>query len=234
LHSHVVPVSTVDLRAREAPWPFAERNAAAIALHWEKRQSENPGFFNGTIHMLQSYELHGGHFRGRVFPTRFANFLYWRDHGCPDKSVRDCFGSALIRSNDGQYILGRQAPGHINTGMTYLPGGFIDQRDVDAEGRVDIAGSVAREMREEAGFDATDFAKSGGALLTFDENLLSIAIEFVSSANAEVLLAEGEAHVRTDSEGELEALVAIRTMTDLDALQVPAYARHLLQHVLTK
>lgn len=232
--SRVVPVSTIDLRVHDAPWPFAEQNAAEIARHWTRRQAENPGFFNGTIHLLESFDLRDGHFSGRVIPTRFASFLYWRDNGYPDKSVRDCFGSALIRSNDGQYILGRQSPGHINTGLTYLPGGFIDQRDVDGDGRVDVAGSVAREMREEAGFDANLFSSPGGALLTFDDCLLSIAIEFVASTPAETLLAEGAAHLSNDAEGELEALVAIKTLADLDTLQVPGYARYLLQHVLTK
>lgn len=232
MNSRVVAVATFDIRVQRGKWPFAEQNEHAIAQHWQRRKAENPSFFNGTVHLLGDHELSDTHFTGSLVPVSFASFLFWKDSGYPDKTVYDCFGSALVRSQSGSVILGRQSPGNINAGLTYLPGGFIDERDVGGDGRVDLAASVAREMKEELGFDAASFAQTRGARITFCEQLVSLAIEFVSQETSQHLVTQGMHHIAGEADSELEQLVAVDRLTDLGGYDVPSYARVLLEHLL--
>lgn len=232
MRSGVVQVETLDLQVRNRPWAFALENADEIEGHWQKRVAGNPSFFNGTVHLLTNHELSDSHFSGELIPVTFASFLYWRDNEFPDKSVRDCFGSALIRSREGTILLGRQAPGNINSGKTYLPGGFIDERDVLAAGNVDLHASISRELREELGLDHTNFTSGPHIYLTFDEQLLSMALEYRSPADAETLLAQAASYISLEERPELEAVVGINSVRELVGLSMPGYARLLLEHLL--
>jgi len=232
LQSGVARVETLDLQVRSGPWPFALEQAREIERHWQNRVSGNPTFFNGTVHLLTKHDLSGSHFRGELIPVSFASFLYWRDNDFPDKTVRDCFGSALLRSQEGTVVLGRQAPGNINSGKTYLPGGFIDERDVLESGNVDLHASVSRELKEELGLDHADLAIGPHIYLTFDEQLLSLALEYRSPDDAQTLLAQATAHIGQEENPELEAVIGINTAQDLQGLQMPGYARLLLEHLL--
>ena len=228
----VVHVQTYALRVKPEPWAFAATQADAIRAHWQARLQQNPGFFNGPIHILHTWDLAGGHFTGDLLRTDFASFLYWREHAYPDKSVRDCFGSALLRSSDGRIILGRQSPGHINSGLTYFPGGFIDHRDIGPDGAADIQASVARETEEELGFPAGTFVAKPGAYLTFEGQLLSIAIDHVSHLDAAALLATADRFIASESDPELEAVVAVARRADFKDTAMPPFTRALLETLL--
>ncbi|MDO9384327.1 MAG: NUDIX hydrolase [Hyphomicrobiaceae bacterium] len=228
----VVHVQSHVLRVVDEAWPFSIEASAQIANHWQRRVEQNPSFFNGRIHLLRQWELLNGHFSGELLKTDFASFLYWREHEYPDRSVRDCFGSALLRSSDGQIILGRQSPGHINSGLTYFPGGFIDHRDVAADGTVDVAGSVAREIAEELGFPDGTFAAVAGAYLTFDGQLLSIAIDHVSAQDAVSLTQSASRFIASEPDSELEAVVAVATPADYAHLAMPDFTKALLDTIL--
>ncbi len=220
------------LRVIDHPWPFAIEASGQIAAHWQQRIEQNPSFFNGQIHLLRRWDLSDGRFTGELLKTDFASFLYWREHDYPDRSVRDCFGSALLRSSDGRIILGRQSPGHINAGLTYLPGGFIDQRDVASDGTVDVAASVAREIAEELGYADGTFAAEPGAFLTFDGQLLSIAIEYTSTQSAAALLESARKFIASEKDPELEAVIAVAARADYAHLAMPGFTKALLDAVL--
>lgn len=228
----VVRVNAYRLAVFDERWAFADSNAEAIAAHWQRRKAENANFFNGAIHLLHRYALVDEIFTAELFRTDFASYLYWRENDYPDKSVSDCFGSALLRSGDGKVILGRQAPGNVNSGLTYLPGGFIDKRDVGPDRFVDIAGSVSREIFEELGFVPGTFMPRPGAYLTFHDALISIAIEFVCPKGADDLLALARRHIAAESKPELEDVSAVATLADLQGLAMPGYASTLLRSLL--
>lgn len=227
----VYRASTCTLTAASWRWSFPETAAEAIAAHWHQRQSENPHFFNGRIFMMRGPRL-GETFSAELFQTNFADFLYWRENGFPDAGVFDGFGSALLRSADGSVILGRQGFGHINSGLTYLPGGFIDPRDCDPHGRIDIAASIAREIAEETGIPAATLSQRPGYLITRCGASISIAVEYVSQLPTGQLLDHISAHLQSGSEPELEAALAVSSLADLSGLAMPPYARPLLEHVL--
>lgn len=223
-------VATCHLTASNWHWPFEASAAEPIAANWAKRTAGNPHFFNGRIFMMRNVAF-GDPFTADVFETDFAAFLYWRENGFPDASVHDGFGSALLRAADGSIILGRQGFGHINAGLTYLPGGFIDPRDRDANGHIDIAASVAREIGEETGVAPESLKQSPGFIITRCGPSVSIAVEFVSPLATHALLAAISAHIAAGADPELEAAIAVRTTCDLENLAMPPYARPLLQFV---
>jgi 8-oxo-dGTP pyrophosphatase MutT (NUDIX family) len=226
-------VDHCDLTIAAEVWPFAERHREAIDGHWAHRVTENPAFFNGRVHMMSAFSCEGGILRGRLIAVEFKAFLYWREAGETDRTVHDAFGSALIRSRDGAVVLGRQRAGNINAGLAYLPGGFIDQRDADAAGTVDIRASVLREVAEETGLGPADYTVRPGYVVTVAGRQVSIAVEIVANEELDPLLRRIRSHIAADPKSELEDVVAIRSPGDLEGLAVPPYARGLLLTLLS-
>ncbi len=232
LARRVVRLQRCELIATDRPWPFALEHAASIEQHWRKRKSENPIFFDGRIRMLADHTCTGDVLGGSLLETGFKEFLYWRESGEPEAGVRDAFASAVIRTADGGVLLGRQRPGNINTGLSYLPGGFIDANDVDAGGRIDIAASSWREVREETGLGDDVLTQQPGFLATFSGMQLSIGVEYLCQLDAAGVLDRVTAHLAADPKSELAEVVIVHRLRDLDGLAMPAFARLLLQEVL--
>lgn len=229
---HVARVDHCSLTVGHESWAFAGAHREEIDRHWTRRSAENPGFFNGVIHMLTHHDLTGSTFLGTFVRTDFKSYLYWRETGFSEAGVRDAFGSALIRSAEGHVLLGRQREGNINSGLAYLPGGFIDSRDIGPGGSIDIVGSVLREVGEETGIPASSFTQKPGYYLTFAGPLISVAVELVSSERAEDLRQRMLAHMREDPQSELVDAVIVRSRADLAGLAMPDYARILIEHLL--
>lgn len=225
---HVERVEACRLVVGGRRWAFAELHAAEIDAHWARRSAENSQFFNGRIHLLFESSLAGGRFEGELLATDFKSYLYWRDMGFPDQSVRDAFGSALIRSAEGHVLLGRQREGNINSGLVYLPGGFIDGRDVGPDGAVDVVGSVLREVHEETGLGRDEIAVVPGHWLTMTGPLISIAVEVVSPLPSAALAARVRAHLEADPNSELTGIVIAKGGSDIAGLAMPEFAPILL------
>jgi hypothetical protein len=231
--AEIMHVDAWSLKRVEGAWPFAVYNAAEIARHWREVTARNPNYFNGTVHLLSGFAMRDGHFDGELLATNFASFLYWRESGYPDTTVVDCFGSGLLRAGDGGIILGRQSAGHINSGLTYLPGGFIDERDIGADGAVDVAVSVGREIGEEMGFPPGTFTVRPGAYVTRIGQQMSVAVEHVSQLDSAALVRMARAFIASEADPELEDAVAVHRRSDLDGIAMPEFARALVLHLLT-
>lgn len=220
------------LKAGVREWEFAQSNAGQIDAHWQRRSASNRAFFNGRVFMLAGYRLSGGTFEGELMQVEFKQFLYWKDTGCPDKTVFDVFGSGLIRSRDGAVLLGRQRPGNLNEGFVYLPGGFIDPRDTGAGGRVDIRASVLREVEEETGLGPEQFTVRDEFLVTTTGQQVSIAVDLVSGEDGRSLQARVRRALSADGDSELDDVILVGALGDLAGSKVPAYADMLLRRVL--
>jgi 8-oxo-dGTP pyrophosphatase MutT (NUDIX family) len=224
----VIKVEQCALKAIDAAWPYAVANHQEIDAHWQRRSAENPQFFNGRIRMLRDFEIAAGAFRGALIETEFKNFLYWREHGEADAGAKDCFASAMIVSSDRAVLMARQRAGNINAGLTYLPGGFIDGRDVAADGTIDIAASAAREVAEETGLSRADLAQRPGFLICLCDQQVAIAVVFEVRRRAKDLEAQVRAHLELDPSGELEEAIMVLETSDLKAFPVPRYAELLV------
>ena len=227
----VVHVAACDLVVCRDAWGFAETHKDAIEAHWARRTADNPNFFNGTIFVLGAAHIAGDTFHGFFLKTDFRSFLYWREQAFPAAGARDAFGSAIIRAGDGSVLLGRQSAGNVNSGLAYPPGGFIDQRDVDGTGHIDLAASIARELSEETGLAVHTSDVTPGYIFTFDGSLVSMGIEYRFSADADALRATILAHTATEAKPELADIVIVRSAADIDGARVPPYTTRLLRHL---
>jgi 8-oxo-dGTP pyrophosphatase MutT (NUDIX family) len=225
-------IGRCNLTGHDGPWPYAHAHAAEIDAAWRMARSANSHFFNGVVYLVDELAIDGDALDARLLRTDFKSYLYWRGNGFPEAGVRDGFGSALICSADGAILLGRQRAGNINAGLSYLPGGFIDGRDVAGDGRIDIAASIARELHEETGLTAADVAVQPGYLVTVTGAHLSIAKTFRSALDGAALKHKIESHLAADPASELEGIVIVGGAGDLEGLAMPPYARLLAGDVL--
>jgi len=229
----VTAIRDARLTSFNGPWAYADKHKAAIAHHWKRAAEANPNYFNGMIHVLSQLDFWQDRADATLLPTDFMNFLYWRDQGYPaEANARDGFGSALIRSAEGYILLGRQRPGNINEGLVYLPGGFIDRRDVGASGRIDIRASVARELAEETGLAADDLPAEPGFLLVEAAAHVSFVVRYNYAAPAEHLKEKIETHIASEKDPELAEIVVVKAREDAASLPMPHYARVLLNSPL--
>jgi 8-oxo-dGTP pyrophosphatase MutT (NUDIX family) len=228
----VVAVCRCDLRLAAGVWDYAQANASAIDVAWHEAVGANPQFFNGIVHLIDALSITGDTLEAQLLRTDFKSYLYWRQAGFPPAGVLDGFGSALIRSADGAILLGRQRVGNVNGGLVYLPGGFIDVRDVDGNGAIDIRSSIVRELEEETGLTPANVEMQPGCLVTEAGAHVSIAMSFHSKLDAQALKAAIEKQISADPSSELDEIVIVRAQSDLLGLAMPRYARVVVNAVL--
>ncbi|MEQ1696955.1 MAG: NUDIX hydrolase [Hyphomicrobiaceae bacterium] len=226
-------VSDCRLVAHREGWAFAREQAEAIEAHWRQRLLTHPGYFNGIVYAMAGGGGAGadGVYAASMVATDFKSFLYWKEAGYLDMGIRDAFGSAILRSREGHVLLGRQSAGNINAGQAYLPGGFIDQRDVAADGTIDIGASIARELAEETGLRAGEVETLPGFRIISIGHQVSMAREFCSALGSDELRALILSRIGADAEAELMDIVVVRSQNDLSGKNVPAYTALALEHV---
>lgn len=213
-------------------WRYADEHADAIDRLWLVRKAERPQLFNGRIVLISGAGIADGCLTAGFTETDFKSYLHWREAGFPATGLRDGFGSALIRSAEGHLLYGRQRTGHVNAGLMYPPGGFIDPRDIRSDGVIDIAASIAREVAEETGLAAADFVPGGGYWVTVSGPHVSIARELRSRLPAAELVARIARFLAADPDPELAETVVVRRPGDVEA-SAPEFARLLAAAVLT-
>jgi hypothetical protein len=213
-------------------WPFAEAHKAEIDAHWQNARAINPSYFNGVVYLVAEVLSVGNEVHANLVRSEFKSYLYWRSLGFPEAGVIDGFGSALIRSSDGHYLLVLQRPGNVNHGLAYLPSGFIDERDVLSGGTIDIERSVEREVAEEIGEAAAGLEREEGIIVTRCGAQLCFAVPYYLPKTAEEFAAALEAHNASLDDPELEGVIPVGRLEDLAPLQIHPYARLLLEALL--
>ena len=143
------------------PWVFAIERRAEIDAYFEGLRQEKPAIWNGRVLLLHHQEFAGGVLRGEYLETDYASFAAWRHWGRPSASVRDCFGAAAVMGRDRAFLLGVMGPHTFNSGKIYFPCGTPDPDDI-VDGKVDLSHSIQRELKEETGFDITEFESEAG------------------------------------------------------------------------
>lgn len=150
-------VTELDLAFEPWDWPFARDNAAAISAHFRTERARKPALFNGKVLLMRDLQFSGSRVSARYFETDFASFLAWRDFGFPGEGVSNGFGMGALRGSDGVFLMGEMSAHTSNAGRIYFPSGTPEPDDLAGD-RVDIAGSIKREVTEETGLTETDYA----------------------------------------------------------------------------
>jgi hypothetical protein len=222
-------VSSCSLKVVGDVWPYAERNAAEIDTHWQAAMKSNPAYFNGIVNLINDVRFSNGSLHASLVRAEFKSYLHWRMQGFPDAGVLDGFGSALIRSSDGHFMLAQQRPGNANYGFACLPAGFIDERDVLPDGTVDIDLSVAREIAEEMGEVGSLLVREEGFIITRSNAQLSFSVPFRAPVTTADFVRLVDGHNATCPDPELQSIVPVGSLDDLEGIPTLPYARELIE-----
>lgn len=224
----VFRVDRLELSFAPKPWAFAEERRAEIDAYFAQLRREKPALWNGRVLLLHHQVVEGGVFRGQYLESDYASFSAWRAWGRPKAGVHDCFGAAAVVAADGAVLLGVMAPHTFNGGSVYFPCGTPDPDDI-VDGKVDLAASARRELKEETGCDVTEFAAEPGWTTIVDGLLIAQIKVLRSVEDAETLRARMLAHLARERQPELGDVRVVRGTADFDAAMpyfVTAFLRH--------
>lgn len=226
----IFPVTSLDLSVDASPWRFETERRAEIDAHFEKARVERPNLWNGRIFLMSRWALDGDTLRGAYKETDFACLLAWRDFGFPDRTMFNCFGMAALRSADGAYLLGEMAASTANAGRIYFPAGTPDRADI-ADGKIDLAGNVVRELTEETGLMARDVEIGDNWTCVHVGQRLALMREMCARENADVLRARILDHLPNDPHQELSDIHIVRGPADVDPQRMPPWITGYFRHI---
>ena len=158
-----------------------------------------------------------------------ASFLAWRDWGSPDPGIANVFAQAALRAADGAFVLGVMRADTANAGRVYFPSGTPEPADL-VSGRLDLAGSLMRELAEETGLTAADVLPAADWTAVDDGPRLALMRVVSVREPAEVLAARILDHVARDDHPELAGIHVARSPADI-VPAMPPFVAAFLHHV---
>jgi len=227
----VYPILALDLQLTADPWDFALAERQRIDAHWVTLTAANPGLWNGEVLMCSKVTLADGEFCARFIRSDFASLVAWRDWGLQATDAFNVFGSAVVVSADGGLLYGRMAAHTLNAGRIYPPGGSLEPADVTADGKVDVLGSIERELAEETGLDVKD-AEQGGFLAVFDDQRRVAIAQLLRYPHSSAHLARKvRDYLDSEDNPELAGVEMISRRSQIDTT-MPGFAQELACHLL--
>jgi 8-oxo-dGTP pyrophosphatase MutT (NUDIX family) len=224
----IVRISRLELAVAPRPWPFADENREGIARHFEQLKQSKPAVWNGRILLLHHHAIAGDVFRGGYLETDYASFIAWRDWGCPDASIRNCFSLGALRASDGGFLLGVMNTHTLNAGSIYFPAGTPDPSDIVGE-TVDLAASIRREIAEETGLAPDTYdAEAGWTCVLTGTRIAQIKVLRVQETAVE-LRERILRHLAREPQPELADIRIVRGPADLDPM-MPSFVTAFLMH----
>jgi 8-oxo-dGTP pyrophosphatase MutT (NUDIX family) len=216
----IIPLTGLDMRFEPASWPFADQRRAEIEAHFAKLRIEKPEMFNGRVLLLRRGDISGGVLSGAYSEADFASFIAWRDWGFPDKTIRNCFPMAALRSSDGAFLLGVMGSHTATAGQIYFPAGTPDPNDIDGD-TVDLERGVIRELIEETGLGVADFSAEPGWSATPLGQRLALMRVVQARESAAVLQERIRAFLASQKQPELSDVHVVRSVDDLRPTMPP-------------
>jgi hypothetical protein len=213
----IVPVQRLELWFAPARWAFAEERRAEIDAHFADLQRARPALWNGRVLLLHQWSLVDGTFRGDYLETDFASFIAWRDWDFPDSTVRNSFSMGALQAADGAFLLGVMGAHTANAGKIYFPCGTPDPDDITGD-KVDLDGSVRRELAEETGLDCSSLEAEPGWTAVFAGPRIAQIKVLRSNENAMALRARIMDHLMLEQQPELADIRIVRGPADLDPM----------------
>lgn len=227
----IVALDRVEARVEPFDWAFAREQADAIAAHWAKLTVGKPAMFNGRIMLQHRAAIADGVFRAGYFGADYATFLAWRDFGLPPPAIRNGFAMAALRAADGAFLLGRMGAHTANAGKVYFAAGTPDEEDVRADGTLDLAGSVTRELCEETGLRLDEIAVEERWTAVIMPGRVAFMRPVAIERDAEDARALMMERIARQDEPELSEIVIVRNLADCAAHDMPPFMTSYLAHI---
>ncbi|MFY8038826.1 MAG: NUDIX hydrolase [Bosea sp. (in: a-proteobacteria)] len=234
MSTSIIPIRTVTARRIDFDWPFRRERAGEIAAHWQALKAEKPAMFNGQVLLQCRGEVGGETFSADYFELDFASFIAWHRWGYPQQGsaqIRNGFAMGALRSRDGAYVMGVMANHTVNAGRIYFAAGTPDPGDVLADGTVDLAGSLMRELEEETGLLASEVNVGEGWRIILSDERVAFMRDLVIDLSAEEARALIRDRLSRQSEPELADIVLARSAADIDEARMPLFMQVFLRDV---
>ncbi|MFI5014393.1 MAG: NUDIX hydrolase [Hyphomicrobiales bacterium] len=232
--SGIISLERIDAVFEQRDWAFATERSSEIAAHWARLAGANRAFFNGRVLLQYQRRIEAGVFHARYLETDYSAFLTWRDFGWPDKTVCNGFAMAALRSGDGAFLLGEMGAHTANPGKVYFAAGTPDPEDVTADGRVDLLGSLMRELEEETGLSAAEVSIGDGWTAILEAQRIAfmrpVAIDMEAEAARRLILSR----LAAQAEPELADIRIVRSTADIDKASMPGFTCAFLEHALAR
>jgi 8-oxo-dGTP pyrophosphatase MutT (NUDIX family) len=225
----VIPIDHLAFAFEPRAWPFAAARRTAIDAHFAERRAQRPQIWNGRVVLASHYRIVGRSLAGACFETDFASFLAWRDWDFPDADAVNVFAMGALRSRDGAFLLGVMGAHTANAGRVYFPAGTPEPDDV-ADGALDLAGNVVREVAEETGLTQDHYAAAPGWHAIAAGARLALMKVLEADAPARDLQRRMRAHIAAEKHPELADIRIVRGPADFDPM-MPSFVTAFLSHV---
>jgi 8-oxo-dGTP pyrophosphatase MutT (NUDIX family) len=226
----VIPIDHLAFAFEPQPWRFAEARRAEIDAHFAERRAQRPQIWNGRVVLANRYRIADGSLTGSCFETDFASFLAWRDWDFPDADATNVFAMGALRGSDGAFLLGVMGTHTANAGRVYFPAGTPEPEDI-ADGVLDLAANVVREVAEETGLTAQDYVAAPGWHVVPTGHRLALMKVLAADAPAPELQRRMREHIARDEHPELADIRIVRGPADFDPM-MPSFVTAFLSHVL--
>ena len=226
----VIPIDHLALAFEPRPWRFAEARRAEIDAHFAARRAERPQIWNGRVVLANRCRIADRSLTGGCFETDFASFLAWRDWDFPDADATNVFAMGALRGSDGAFLLGVMGAHTANAGRVYFPAGTPEPEDI-ADGALDLAANVVREVAEETGLAAQDYVAAPGWHAVPTGRRLALMKLLAADAPAPELQRRMREHIARDAHPELADIRIVRGPADFDPM-MPSFVTALLSYVL--
>lgn len=224
----ILPVTDIDIRRVGGSWPLSAEQRAAVGAYWREALVANPHLWDGRILGLTAPgggapTVRGGIFRAEAREDAYSAFMLWRHQNFPDIGMCHAFGWALIAGSDGAIIYGVMGGHTANAGRVYPPGGSLEPRDVQTDGRVDVRRAIQLELEEETGL-RPESAHAGAMVVVTDGPRLSFGRIFRFPEVADDLARRIRANLDRQEHRELADVVVIRSGAEARAAGAVPYA----------
>jgi hypothetical protein len=234
LDGHIARLDRIDARIEPYDWAFARENEAQIAAHWARISAGKPAMFNGRILLQHRAAITGGVYEACYFETDYAAFMTWRDAGHPGPALRNGFAMGALRAADGAFLCGRMGGHTANGGMVYFAAGTPDCSDVRADGTVDLAGSVLRELAEETGLTEAEVRVGQGWHAVFSPGRVAFMRPLTIDLPAEEARSLMLSRMQGLAEQELDDIVILRSAADCDRHKMALFMKPYLSHIFAQ
>ncbi|MFN3892285.1 MAG: NUDIX hydrolase [Beijerinckiaceae bacterium] len=219
-------VDEIESAYHERAWTFAQERAEEIDSNWRKLCAQRPGVFDGRVLVTDRWAIEERADKRvlvtRHFATNFRNFVAMRDWNFPDPQVRNCFAAAALMSREGHWVLGEMGGHTANAGRVYFPCGTPDMDDVKGS-RVDLAGSVLRELEEETGIGPREVSVDPGWTIVFESGRIACLKIVRSPLATHELVARVRGFLASEKDAELSGVHVVRSRADLRPGEMPPF-----------
>ena len=234
-YSGVTPVNNVAVQLDGAPWPFATQNREKISAFWQKERKRHPHFYNGQVHVMTSWEIHGAQtsaasFVGNLCRTNFASFLYWKASDAYSQKQVDFSGGAALLCRDGALLMVLSGEHTIAPGTLEFPSGFVDVSDFE-DNKLNFDRHVEREVTEELAITREVLGRPKQYLVSAADGVVQVLSIFIVATNV------GEFTKRWRSRtaalrSEISDVVAIYRSRDLAGFSIQAHVKAAVWYLL--